>query len=175
MKKIFAALVILLLVASTVYAADVGLQFKRDMNAAAGTNPDSYGIIIRNFGGHSLGFELSATTPSTLSPVGSVFDNFGYLVSHLGDIQTVNIAPYLLFNYKVDPTILYAGIAPTISVSKPWPTFDFSFKTYSVKAGIQANVLFFGAYAEAITNLTLEPSFSMFQAYQVDLGAVLRF
>ena len=175
MKKIFAALVILLLVASTVYAADVGLQFKRDMNAAAGTNPDSYGIIIRNFGDHYLGFELSATTPSTLSPAGSIFDNFGYLVSHLGDIQTVNIAPYLLFNYKADPAILYAGIAPTINVSKPWPTFDISFKTYSAKAGVQANILFLGAYAEAITNLTVEPSFSMFQAYQVDIGAVFRF
>lgn len=176
MKKVLMLLVVLLVASSSLYAMDIGLRYDRDMNAAAGTNPDSYGLLFRYFGDHYLGLELSATVPSTKDPTGGMFADFTYLMSHLGEVQTVNIAPYVLFDYKSDPAVLYAGIAPRITVSTPWPKFDFhSFTDYRVKAGIELDFLFLGAYAEAATNLSFQPSFSMFQAYQVSLGAVLRF
>jgi len=174
MKKVLIIAVALIVAASPLFAMDIGLTFNRNMTPANGENPDSYGVVFRYFGQHYLGLELSATTPSTKSPAGTVFENFQYLATHLGDIQTVNIFPYVLVNYQADPAIFYAGLAPTISISKPWPTFAASFTDYHAKAGVQLDFLFLGAYAEAETNLTFQP-FSAFKDYQVTLGAVARF
>ncbi|MCE5256841.1 MAG: hypothetical protein LLF89_08365 [Spirochaetaceae bacterium] len=174
MKKYVIVLAALVIAAGPLFAMDIGVDFTRNMTPSAGANPDSYGAFFRYFGDNYLGLELNVSTPSTKSPGGTVFENFQYLVTNLGSIEEVNVFPYVLFNYQVKPAVFYAGIAPTISFSKPWPTFAASFTNFDAKAGIQLNFLFLGAYAEAGTKLTFKP-FTAFQDYHVNLGAAVRF
>lgn len=179
MKKKLVLVAILLMLSSTVFAIDFGVNYSKELK---GFQRDFFGVTIRSVGEGFIGFDLMVITPQ-LSNMGSPFENAKYLFQHFEDVEYAQILPFLLFNLNLKPLALYGGIAPMIDFEYDkvaagetrTPKLSlYSPFLYQVKAGAQLNLFFLGVYAEAgtIIDLTFQ---SAFENYHFTLGAVLNF